>query len=155
MPWETDPMEAVLLLQRAAIVLLGGYNAAHFGAMWQRMGRQGAVAAGEGRPGEAAAAGERRRGRRIGAFDSWQYSAAQVAGSCSIIGDVSLQARVPSQGRGPRFAARCSGVSSFGRLCSRTRLCVLPLTTLDPHATRRRAISTASAATQTGGDARA
>ena len=66
MPWESDPMESVLLAQRAAIVLFGGYNAAHFGAMWRRMGRQGAVA-GEGRPGEAAAAGERRRGRRIGA----------------------------------------------------------------------------------------
>ena len=89
MPWATDPMEAVLLAQRAAIVLFGGYNAAHFGAMWRRMGRQGAVA-GEGRPGGTAAAGERRRGRRIGAADSWQYSAAQVAGSCSIIGDVSL-----------------------------------------------------------------
>ena len=47
MPWATDPMEGVLLLLRAAIVLLGGYNAAHFGAMWRRMGRQGAVA-GEG-----------------------------------------------------------------------------------------------------------
>ena len=76
MPWETDPMESVLLAQRAAIVLLGGYNAAHFGAMWRRMGRQGAAAgeggpagpaAGEGRPGGTAAAGERRRGRRIGA----------------------------------------------------------------------------------------
>ena len=78
MPWATDPVEAVLLLQRAAIVLLGGYNAAHFGAMWRRMGRQGT------------AAGERRRGRRIVAADSWQYSAAQVAGSCSIIGEVSL-----------------------------------------------------------------
>ena len=66
MPWETDPMESVLLAQRAAIVLLGGYNAAHFGAMWRRMGRQGA-AAGEGWPGGTAAAGERRRGRRIGA----------------------------------------------------------------------------------------
>ena len=55
MPWATDPVEAVLLLQRAAIVLLGGYNAAHFGAMWRRMGRQGT------------AAGERKRGRRIGA----------------------------------------------------------------------------------------
>ncbi len=65
MPWETDPVEAVLLLQRAAIVLLGGYNAAHFGAMWRRMGRQGA-AAGEGWPGGAAAR-ERKRGRRIGA----------------------------------------------------------------------------------------
>ena len=65
MPWETDPMESVLLAQRAAIVLLGGYNAAHFGAMWRRMGRQGA-AAGEGWPG-GAAAGERKRGRRIGA----------------------------------------------------------------------------------------
>ena len=90
MPWETDPVEAVLLLQRAAIVLFGGYNAAHFGAMWRRMGRQGAVAAGEGRPGGTAAAGERRRGCRIVAADSWQYSAAQVAGSCSIIGEVSL-----------------------------------------------------------------
>ena len=53
MPWATDPVEAVLLLQRAAIVLLGGYNAAHFGAMWRRMGRQRAVA-GEGRPGGTA-----------------------------------------------------------------------------------------------------
>ena len=52
-------------LQRAAIVLLGGYNAAHFGAMWRRMGRQG-TAAGEGRPG-GTAAGEGKRGRRIGA----------------------------------------------------------------------------------------
>ena len=88
MPWATDPMEAVLLLQRAAIVLLGG-STPRTSARPRRMGRQGAVA-GEGRPGEAAAAGERRRGCRIGATDSWQYSAAQVAGSCSIIGDVSL-----------------------------------------------------------------
>ena len=58
-------MEAALLLQRSAIVLFGGCNAAHFGAMWRRMGRQRAVA-GEGTPGETAA-GERRRGRRIGA----------------------------------------------------------------------------------------
>jgi hypothetical protein len=43
-------MEAALLLQRSAIVLFGGCNAAHFGAMWRRMGRQRAVA-GEGTPG--------------------------------------------------------------------------------------------------------
>ena len=153
MPWATDPMEAVLLLQRAAIVLLGGYNAAHFGAMWRRMGRQGAVA-GEGRPGGTAAGGA----------EAWApyRRVRQLAVQRSAGGGLMLdhRRRLPlSSSAFPRarsyFAARCSGVSSFGRLCSRTRLCVLPLTTLDPHATRRRAISTASAATQTGGDARA
>ena len=53
MPWAIDPTEAVLLLQ-AAVVLSGGYNAACFGAMWRRMGRQGAAGGG-------------RRGRRLGA----------------------------------------------------------------------------------------
>ena len=70
MPWETDPMESVLLLQRAAIVLLGGYNAAHFGAMWRRMGRQGA-AAGEGWPGGTAAAGEGWPGGTAAAGEGW------------------------------------------------------------------------------------
>ena len=51
---------AEVLLQRAAIVLFGCYNAAHFGAMWRRMGRQRAVEV-EGTLGETAA--ERRRGR--------------------------------------------------------------------------------------------
>ena len=36
------------------------------------------------------------------------------------------------------FAARCSGVWSSRRSCSRTRLCVLPLTTLETVSRRRR-----------------
>ena len=63
--------------------------AAHFGAMWRRAGRQRAVAA-EGMPGGTA--GERRRGRRIGADvpaltspDFVLTSGAQVAPTCGAV----------------------------------------------------------------------
>ena len=78
------------------------------------------------------------------ASDGWRYSASQVAGSLldhrrrlPLSSSVSLKKRA-------YFAARCSGVSSSGRSCSRTRLCVLPLTTLETVSRRKpdaRAIS--------------
>ena len=37
MPWTEDPVEAALMLQRAATVLCGGYNASYFGRSWWRL----------------------------------------------------------------------------------------------------------------------
>ena len=71
------------------MVLFGGCIVAHVGAMWRRAGRQRAVA-GEGMPGGTA--GERRRGRRIGADvptltspDFVLTSGAQVAPTCGAV----------------------------------------------------------------------
>ena len=78
------------------------------------------------------------------ASDGWRYSASQWRGPLldhrrrlPLRSSASLRTRA-------YFAARCSGVWSSGRSCSRTRLCVLPLTTLETVSRRKpdaRAIS--------------
>ena len=83
------------------MVLFGGCIVAHVGAMWRRAGRQRAVA-GEGMPGGTA--GERRRGRRIGADvptltspDFVLTSGAQVAPTCGAV----------AGGHRPRWRCSC------------------------------------------------
>ena len=51
MPWTDDPAEVALMLQRAATILCGGYNASYFARSWWRL----------------SGASNGRRARRVGA----------------------------------------------------------------------------------------